>query len=567
MKILYKNCLSFFAGTGMKHINRMLLVAIIFMSGKNLSAQNALDFPTGAAPNTNYVSLPKLIPSGSYTKEAWINGRSFASGTNNIVSGSNSAFWVVNGQLCAGHNADYTSIFDVTGFNTSQWYHVAVTYDAGLNLMQLYIDGVPVAGGGSGNPTGGAYNEPDSLYIGAFNDGSQKAYQFDGQIDEVRIWNVVRTATEIANSRNCGLTGDEPGLLAYYRFNQGVSGANNAGITTLLDESDRCVPNNGTLVGFALNGATSNWMAEAGFGHGVSGTCAGSFPNINLSGNGNCITSGDITPSLTDFTDFGTGTTITRTFTIQNTGNANLTFSAPVISGTNASEFAVTAAPTSPVTAGSSTTFNITYTPSSSGPKEALVTITSNDADETTYTFEIGVFSTLPVTFKSFSVKKEGAQSRLFWTTATEINNIGFEVQRSSDGINWTVIGFVAGAGNSDIEHSYYFKDATPVKGVNYYRLKQVDNDSRTKYTDIRTVTFASNKTLVYPVPTTDAVTIELVDNRLIGTTAYLTDMQGKLVRQVTISSMQQPVSLSGLQAGMYWMKLADGVTHKLIKQ
>jgi hypothetical protein len=43
--------------------------------------------------------------------------------------------------------------------------------------------------------------------------------------------------------------------------------------------------------------------------------------------------------------------------------------------------------------------------------------------------------------------------------------------------------------------------------------------------------------------------------------------MQGKLIRQVSISSMQQPVSLTGLQAGMYWMKLADGVTHKLIKQ
>jgi hypothetical protein len=564
MKILYKKSLSLSSrfNSGQRKLSFLFL---FFACGGFVSAQNALDFDPAAAPNTNYVSIPNLIPSGSYTKEAWINGRSFASGTNNILSGTNSAFWVVGGQLCAGHNAVYTAIFDVTGFSPSTWYHVAVTYDAGTNFMQLYINGTPVGGSGSGNPVG-VYSETN-LYIGAFNDGSQIAYQFDGQIDEVRVWNVARTATEIANNRNCGLTGDEPGLLAYYRFNQGVSGANNAGITTLLDASDRCVPNNGTLVGFTLNGSTSNWMAEAGFGHGVAGTCAGSFPNINVSGNSNCITSGDITPSLTDFTDFGTGTTITRTFTIQNSGNADLTFSAPVISGTNASEFSVTAAPTSPVTAGNSTTFNITYTPSSSGPKEALVTIASNDGDEASFTFEIGVFSTLPVTFKSFNAKKEGAQSRLFWTTSTEVNNLGFEVQRSTDGLSWSVIGFVAGAGNSDIERSYYFKDATPVKGVNYYRLKQVDSDSRAKYTDIRTITFASNKTLVYPVPSTDAVTIELPDNRLIGTIAYLTDMQGKLVRQVTISSMQQPVSLSGLQAGMYWMKLADGVTHKLIKQ
>ncbi|HOZ68882.1 MAG TPA: choice-of-anchor D domain-containing protein [Chitinophagaceae bacterium] len=564
MKILYKTQWSLLFRPGISRTKLFLLILFI-AAGNVVSAQNALDFPTGAASNTNYVSLPNLIPSGSYTKEAWINGRSFASGTNNILSGSNSAFWVVNGQLCAGHNAVYTGIFDVTGFSTSQWYHVAVTYDAGTNFMQLYIDGAAVAGAGSGNPVG-VYSETNA-YIGAFNDGSQIAYQFDGQIDEVRVWNVVRTATEIANNRSCGLTGDEPGLLAYYRFNQGVSGANNAGITTLLDAADRCIPNNGTLVGFALNGATSNWMAEAGFGHGVAGTCAGTFPNINLVGNGNCINIGDVTPSSSDFTDFGTGTTITRTFTIQNTGNADLTFSAPTITGINASEFAVTAAPTSPVTGGGSTTFDVTYTPSSAGPKTAVVNIASNDGDEAAFTFEIGVFSILPVTFTTFNVKKEGTQSRLFWTTATEINNIGFEVQRSTNGLNWTVIGFVAGAGNSDLARSYYFMDATPVKGVNYYRLKQVDNDSRTKFTDIRTVTFASNKTLVYPVPTTDIVTIELADNRLIGTIAYLTDMQGKLVRQVSISSMQQPVSLSGLQAGMYWMKLSDGVTHKLIKQ
>ncbi len=565
MKILYKNCQSVFSKSGWNRINLAILLVVFISAGKTVSGQNALDFPTGAAANTNYVSLPNLIPSGSYTKEAWINGRSFASGTNNILSGTNSAFWVVGGQLCAGHNAVYTAIFDITGFSTSQWYHVAVTYDAGTNFMQLYVDGVAIGGAGSGNPAG-AYSETN-LYIGAFNDGSQIAYQWDGQIDEVRVWNIARTATEIANNRNCGLTGDEPGLLAYYRFNQGVSGGNNAGVTTLLDASDRCLPNNGTLQGFTLNGATSNWMAEAGFGHGVAGTCAGSFPNINVSGNGNCITTGDITPSLADFTDFGTGTATTRTFTIQNTGNANLTFTAPTITGVNASEFSVTAAPTSPVIGGGSTTFDITYTPSSAGPKTAVVNIASNDGDEATYTYEIGIFSTLPVTFKSFTAKKEGMQSRLFWTTSTEMNNLGFEIQRSTNGLNWSVIGFVAGAGNSDIERSYSFKDASPVKGVNYYRLKQVDSDSKLKYTDIRTLTFASDKTLVYPVPTRDLVTIELADNRLIGTIAYLSDMQGKLIRQISVSSMQQSVSLTGLQAGIYWIKMADGVTHKLIKQ
>jgi hypothetical protein len=157
--------------------------------------------------------------------------------------------------------------------------------------------------------------------------------------------------------------------------------------------------------------------------------------------------------------------------------------------------------------------------------------------------------------------------SQLNWSTSTESNNRGFEVQRSANGTTWTTIGFVAGAGTTNDRNVYTYTDLSPVKGVNYYRLNQVDYDNKSKISEVRTLTFASDKALVYPVPASDMVTIELPDNRLIGTIAYLTDIQGKLVRQVSISSIQQPVSLSGLQAGMYWIKMADGVTHKLIKQ
>lgn len=566
MKILYKNLRTYDFQKGKQSANPtqwllkpllLLVSAFLLNSGAKAQAGHSLDFDDATS---NYVSLANFLPSGSYTKEAWIRARSFTPTSNNIISGSTVAFWAPNGFLSCGHNFNYFTVSDGTPLNLNQWYHVAVTYESGTNTMTLYKDGVAIS---TGNPVG-VYSETVQ-YIGAYNDGSNIAYLWDGQIDEVRLWNVVRTPAQIAASANCLLTRDEFGLLAYYDFEQGIASGSNPTEITLFNRADRCFLQDGTLIGFGLAAGTSNWVADASP---AAGSCGGTFQNINVTGNGFCVNDGDNVVSALDHTDFGTSTT-TRTFTIQNTGTADLAISGISITGVNASEFSVTTPPAATVVGGGSTTFVLTFTAAGSGVKFATVNIANDDADELTYDFSVSAaFFTLPVSLKSFTVKKAGIQrSQLSWTTSSESNNRGFDIQRSANGINWTSIAFVAGAGTSALEQSYQFTDLSPAKGVNYYRLNQVDYDNKTKVSEIRTVTFAGEKTLVYPVPATDLVTIELADNRLIGTTAYLTDMQGKLVRQVSISSMQQPVSLTGLQAGMYWMKLADGVTHKLIKQ
>lgn len=533
----------------------LMLSAVLMFSLTSRSQGHSLDFD-GAT--SNYVALPTFQPSGSYTKEAWIRARSFSAFSNNIISGSTNAFWAPNGNLSSGHNFNYFTVSDGATMNLNQWYHVAVTYDAGTNTMILYKDGVQVA---TGNPVG-AYSETVQ-YIGAYNDGSSIAYLWDGQIDEVRIWNVVRTPTEIANSANCLLTRDEFGLLAYFDFEQGIAGGSNPSEITLINKSDRCFQQDGTLIGFGLAGATSNWVAAASP---AAGSCAGTFQNINVVGNGFCINDGDNVVSGLDHTDFGSNPS--RTFTIQNTGTATLTITGVSITGPNAADFSVSTPPAGTVAPGGSTTFVVSFSPSANGNKFATVNIANDDQDEATYDYSIaGSIFTLPVGLESFVVKKDRMHSQLNWSTSTESNNRGFEVQRSANGTTWTTIGFVAGAGTTNDRNVYTYTDLSPVKGVNYYRLNQVDYDNKSKISEVRTLTFASDKALVYPVPASDMVTIELPDNRLIGTIAYLTDIQGKLVRQVSISSIQQPVSLSGLQAGMYWIKMADGVTHKLIKQ
>jgi predicted alternative tryptophan synthase beta-subunit len=120
-------------------------------------------------------------------------------------------------------------------------------------------------------------------------------------------------------------------------------------------------------------------------------------PDINVQGNGVTIATGDVTPSATDYTDFGTvtvppGTPITRTFTIQNVGTGPLSISGVTLTGAQASEFTVTTPPAGSVTAGGNTTFQVKfdpYTPGVSGVRSATVNVASNDPDENPYTFAI----------------------------------------------------------------------------------------------------------------------------------------------------------------------------------
>ena len=115
-------------------------------------------------------------------------------------------------------------------------------------------------------------------------------------------------------------------------------------------------------------------------------------PVALVKGNGATIASGDASPATADDTDFGSvsvsGGTVSKTYTIYNTGNASLTISGITMSGTNAADFAVgTPIPTA-VAAGASATFTVTFDPSDAGDRAATVNIASNDAN-TPYTFAV----------------------------------------------------------------------------------------------------------------------------------------------------------------------------------
>ena len=171
-----------------------------------------------------------------------------------------------------------------------------------------------------------------------------------------------------------------PGGYTYSTQNAGGNDALDSDVRTSDGRSDQ----------FTLTSGNFNNSVDAGIYQQTT-------PEIQVEGLGNEIPDGDISPSPTDGTEFGsistTGSTVVRTYTIKNITGANLSLNgspAVQIIGEHASDFSVSAPPASTTIApGNQTTFSITFNPTLLGVRTASVSITNNDADENPYTFKI----------------------------------------------------------------------------------------------------------------------------------------------------------------------------------
>jgi hypothetical protein len=117
-----------------------------------------------------------------------------------------------------------------------------------------------------------------------------------------------------------------------------------------------------------------------------------SQPEIDIQGNGFSIVDGDVTPLITDFTDFGTtsvGSNVAKTYYIYNTGVIALNLGAITFSGANAADFSITSLPAVSIAPGGNTTFVITFSPLTNGTKTATFSIVNDDSNENPYNFNI----------------------------------------------------------------------------------------------------------------------------------------------------------------------------------
>ncbi|MBY0424746.1 MAG: LamG domain-containing protein [Cytophagales bacterium] len=244
----------------------LLPVSIAFFTVISFSQNNSLQFNGNGftGPYVNVSTNSNDFNLGTaFTLEAWINPTTGSNGNQTIVSKGDN-----NGSLDGGYILQvqggtlqfYNALASASPywFNSgipipnNTWTHVAVSYS--LGSLRFFVNGGLVSTQAVTMNLNPGLND---FYIGRQGFGCQ-CNKFYGQIDEVRVWNVSRTNTEIYNSYNKDLAGTESGLVAYYQFNQGSANGTNTGLTSLTDIAGTA--NTGTLNSFALSGTLSNWV-------------------------------------------------------------------------------------------------------------------------------------------------------------------------------------------------------------------------------------------------------------------------------------------------------------------
>jgi len=222
-----------------------------FVEGDYVTGQNP-NLPLGNSARTMEARV-KIAPASAFF-EVFMNYGTTSPGLRSslMINPSGNLYF-------AGQNAD---AFGTSNLRDGCWHHVAATYDG--TTVKLYVDGIEESSTArSLNTTGDFFDI--GRRIGA------NSELFDGQMNEVRVWDFAKTSAQINAQKDIELVGNEAGLVAYYNFNQGNAGGNNASTTTLTDISPSGA--DGTLNDFALTGATSNWVLMGANGPNCAPPC------------------------------------------------------------------------------------------------------------------------------------------------------------------------------------------------------------------------------------------------------------------------------------------------------
>jgi Secretion system C-terminal sorting domain len=148
----------------------------------------------------------------------------------------------------------------------------------------------------------------------------------------------------------------------------------------------------------------------------------------------------------------------------------------------------------------------------------------------------------LSIKLVNFTVKPDGKQVKVEWTTASEQNNDRFDIERSTDSRIWKTIATIKGNGTTTQTNNYHVFDNLPVKGMNYYRIKQYDLNGKSFISDIRSLKmFLENNSLLsaYPNPAKSVINFTLQSYSGMNVIATLRNSDGKIIHQETIKEIQ----------------------------
>lgn len=192
-----------------------------------------------------------------------------------------------------------------------------------------------------------------------------------------------------------------------------------------------------------------------------------------------------------------------------------------------------------------------------------------NNANQDQFTVKISG-TALPVNIIKFAAAKDGGNNILNWTTTCEVNNKGFEVQKSANGNEFVTTTFVASKainGSCATATNYSATDAKPYMGTSYYRLKQIDHNGKFVFSNIIAVKGDKINKLtvsdVYPNPATKVLNLVIASPFNVKANISITDVTGKVVASInnnlTEGNNNIQLNVADLSKGAYLLKVVCG--------
>jgi hypothetical protein len=171
----------------------------------------------------------------------------------------------------------------------------------------------------------------------------------------------------------------------------------------------------------------------------------------------------------------------------------------------------------------------------------------------------------IPVELVDFKAKAVNNTTVLNWNTASERDNQGFTIERSTDATNYSAIGTVKGNGTTSAVHNYTFTDNAPASGSNYYRLRQTDMNGKETVSSVVSVVFGKSGGLIIKSNLVHEALDVTVGGEEKGPLSIF-NLSGQLMYSAKVQGTQR-IDVSAFAAGMYIVRTASGAESRFVKQ
>ena len=522
------------------------------------------------------------ITGSMLTIESWIN-RAVGAGERFIVSKDNdqspSAYSLLlnaSGNLVLRITtiSGIDSVVSLSAVPLGVYTHVAATYNGTAGEARVYINGEEVGFKVFYLPI---TESTTPLYIGR---GATAGF-FSGSIDELKIWDTTRTLDQLRTGLHTRLSNfAHPNLKAYWRMDESTG-------SVIADASGNCnagfMGNGGTFAASEIPLGIPTLYQQPVIASGVT-NFAGSDMSLmiyNQSGNNEYYVhkfGGIPAGTQPSFIPGGVTNVHPNNWIVYRYGSGTMDsseitfFTNGITLAASASDFFLYKRAT-----GNIAGWTLASTATSVDPNTGLATFRAFASDFNNQLVVGANNNPLPVKLLSFKAIRHAEDAKLTWATTSELENAGFDIQRSTDGKAFTTIGFVKGSGTKATFTGYAFTDAS-IFTTNrapriYYRLAQKDLNGKITYSPIVSI-MANEQTAitdqVFPNPFTDGLYIETTAQTGSMMAIKVTDMQGQTIRESNLtiqpSGMVDVSELGNLPKGVYFIHTHTNLGNTVMK-